>query len=446
MADDAPAPGPPDTPPPTDEARRSKWLSNEAVDVPVWHRHWFQSVLAVLIVSLLASFILPPLFALLYAARSVLVPVLLGLGLAYVFNPLVSWMHRSLRMPRWLGTSLIITIGTLLAALIIALAAPIVYNQVAELASNVRDRYPKVVANVMEAVRDAAPGVPGEPDGGESAVAATQPAAATQPVEAGEASWLAKRLAQELDMDPTAVQGVLARVGPAQIGGYIIDTLDFGVGFVGSALSLTTYLILLVVVAGFCFFFFSWKLPDLAGWFVPFIPEKHRGRTLELLGKMNDTVSAFVRGRLVQSFVVGVVLTTGWGIASVPYWLLLGVLGGVLNLVPYLPVVGGVLAVIVSVVDALAGGGLTFGAVLWPAVVYLVAQTSDNYLVEPLVQGKATDLDPLTVLIVVLLGGALLGLLGMILAIPTAACIKILAKEVVLPRLREAAMHAGKGG
>jgi len=161
---------------------------------------------------------------------------------------------------------------------------------------------------------------------------------------------------------------------------------------------------------------------------------------------MNDTVSAFVRGRLVQSFVVGVVLTSGWGIASVPYWLLLGVLGGVLNLVPYLPIVGGVLAVIVSVVDALAGGGLTFGAVLWPAVVYLIAQTSDNYLVEPLVQGKATDLDPLTVLIVVLLGGALLGLLGMILAIPTAACIKILAKEVVLPRLREAAMHAGKGG
>ena len=58
-------------------------------------------------------------------------------------------------------------------------------------------------------------------------------------------------------------------------------------------------------------------------------------------------------------------------------------------------------------------------------------------MVEPIVQGRVTNLDPLTVLLSVLVGGALAGLLGMVLAIPIAACIKILSQEVLVPRLRE---------
>ena len=136
---------------------------------------------------------------------------------------------------------------------------------------------------------------------------------------------------------------------------------------------------------------------------------------------------------------MSVVLSVGWWIAEVPYWLLLGLLSGLLNLVPFAAVVGCAAALLLTTIDAVAGGQWTLWVLIWPAAVYMVAQLLDGWVVEPLVQGAATDLDPVSVLLVVMVGGAVAGLLGMLLAIPVAACVKILAKEIVLPKLRKLA-------
>jgi len=96
------------------------------------------------------------------------------------------------------------------------------------------------------------------------------------------------------------------------------------------------------------------------------------------------------------------------------------------------------------------GAGFSIWAVfVAPSLAYLVVQALDGWVVEPLVQGRATNLDPLSVLLAVLVGGALAGLAGMLVAIPVAACAKILGQEVVVPRLRELAgrqHEAGEGG
>jgi len=112
--------------------------------------------------------------------------------------------------------------------------------------------------------------------------------------------------------------------------------------------------------------------------------------------------------------------------------------------VPFAGVVGLVAAVALSVLDHLVqtDATLTWGVLLLPALVYAVAQGIDGWVVEPLVQGKATELDPLTVLLAVLIGGALLGILGLVIAIPVAACIRILGQELIVPKLREAAASA----
>jgi predicted PurR-regulated permease PerM len=153
---------------------------------------------------------------------------------------------------------------------------------------------------------------------------------------------------------------------------------------------------------------------------------------------MDRSVSAFIRGRLIQSFVIAIVLCVGWGAVGVPYFLLLGLAGGLLNLIPYAAIITWPLAITLAWIDRVAGGGgFSFWWVLfWPTIVYVVAQSLDGWVIEPLVQGKATDLDPLAILLAVLIGGSLLGLFGMILAIPTAACVKILMQEVILPRVR----------
>ncbi len=153
---------------------------------------------------------------------------------------------------------------------------------------------------------------------------------------------------------------------------------------------------------------------------------------------MDRSVSAFIRGRLMQALVMGVILSIGWWIAGVPYWLLLGMGCGLLNLVPFLAAVGWIVAITLATVDHLSTpAAFNIMVLVWPTAVYLVAQGLDGWVIEPVVQGKATNLDPLTVLLAVLIGGSLAGLLGMLLAIPAAACIKILGHEVIVPRLRE---------
>ena len=227
-----------------------------------------------------------------------------------------------------------------------------------------------------------------------------------------------------------------------RVTGFVLDTADVGVAFVGGVLSFTSYLLLAAVIIAFCFYFFSIHFDGILGFFVPLIPIAHRERTLAILREMDRTIASFIRGRLLQAGVMMSVLTIGWWVTGVPYFLLLAVLSGLLNLLPYAAVVGWAAAVLLTVLDHLGGGSpgtSWWWIVIAPSVVYAVAQLLDGWLVEPVVQGKAVNLDPASVLIAVLLGASLAGLLGMILAIPTAACIKILSREVVLPKLRRLA-------
>jgi len=95
---------------------------------------------------------------------------------------------------------------------------------------------------------------------------------------------------------------------------------------------------------------------------------------------------------------------------------------------------------LLTALDSMASpDGFRWMVLLLPTVVYVVAQTIDGWVVEPLVQGKATEMGTLTVLLVVMIGGSLGGLIGLLIAIPVAACIKILCVELLLPYLRDLA-------
>ncbi len=274
----------------------------------------------------------------------------------------------------------------------------------------------------------------------------------------------------------------------------VVSWLGVGIGVIGSTIGYVTYLGVAAVVVAFCFFFFLWKWPSITSWFVPFIPVKRRDHALEILRKMDASVYGFIRGRLIQSTVIAIVLSVGWSplFADVPYFLLLGIGGGLLNLIPYAAVVAWPIAVLLAWLDSLSGGtvmvavppdalaaahsaaaalmpGLAgppamgamsvaaipsvvqatpgfdlWGVLIWPSVIYFIAQGLDGWVVEPTVQGKATNLDPLTVLLAVLVGGSTAGLLGLLIAIPTAACVKILGQEVFLPTLRQWAAEGGQ--
>ncbi len=357
-----------------------------------------------------------------YATRAIIVPILVGLALAYVFNPFVTYMRRRHEWPRWATTAavLVVTYGAIAVA--ITAATPPIIAQGRLLFERIGG-YAAVVAERLDAsIDEVAPMEEGEATPVDDAGTAENTAVAVEGD--GRRGLMASASERLQDLDPAAVAD------------FVVKSLDVGVGVVGSVVSFASYIVLAVLVVTLCFFFFSWQFGPIIAWFGTFIPAHDRERTLHILGRMDESISAFIRGRLIQSIIMTVLLSIGWWIVGVKYWLLLGVVTGLLNLVPYAGVIGFLLAVGLSAVDQMTGGSFSWFVPIGAAVVYLIAQGVDGWVVEPVVQGKATDLDPLTILLVVLIGGSLAGLLGLILAIPVAACVKILSQEVLLPRIR----------
>jgi predicted PurR-regulated permease PerM len=166
------------------------------------------------------------------------------------------------------------------------------------------------------------------------------------------------------------------------------------------------------------------------------IPAAQRPRTLEILAKIDDAVMNFFRGRLLIALITGVLYSVGWAWTGVPYWFLLGAGTGMLSIIPYVNAIGWPLAIILKYLDVAANSGaMDYVSILvMPSLPYLVVQFFESWWLTPWIEGRSNDLHPVTVIIVVMAGGAVGGILGLTLAIPIAASIKILLQELVIPR------------
>lgn len=402
----------------------------------LWERRWFRDLL---LLATLAAVMLG-----LLVAQAVIWPVLIALGMAYAFNPLIRMAKRRLRMPRLLTTLTLVLVFVMASTALIAFVMPQMLDQGFMLARKI-GRYGQWVATNVEWDWR---GMLGLVTGAQTTDSIEKPPAADSPppVDAIDAdhtpaTTAPPEAASTARSDGETAGSAIPAVDWAQIIRPVLSWLGVGIGVIGTAVGLATYLGIALIVTVFCFVFFGWHFDTIVGWFRELIPARHRDRTLHIVSRMDRSVSAFIRGRLIQSLAMAFILCIGWRLAGVPYWMLLGVMGGVLNLVPFAAVFSWLAALTLTSLDQLTGGaaGFTWGLLLWPTLVYAVAQFADGWIIEPLVQGKATDLDPLTVLLAVLIGGTLAGPLGLILAIPVTACLKILAEELLMPRLRAAA-------
>ncbi|MBT8486902.1 MAG: AI-2E family transporter [Phycisphaerae bacterium] len=400
-----------------------------------------------------------------YALRAVTVPLLVALLLAYLFEPLIARLSQHPRVSR--PTAILGLLGTVgvVVVLLIALTLPTMVRQTTQLVTDLRDE--RVLARLVELQEAATSQVDRllgvfskdetTPDGPETPVTGEsdeesapdgpipgEPEAGTTgpPVPNGPAVMTEEQVRDLID---ERIARERARVAEAEEGGAWWFTPGTGrvarggwqaisrmIGAV-VGIGLMTFLI------PFYFFFFSLWYHDVLEFFGRLIPESKRPRTLELLQKMDFVVAGFVRGRIVISLIMGLMLAIGWMICGVPSALVVGLVVGIFCAVPYLGVVGIPLAVGLLVLEQL---GLPeaermgwLWVVLWPTVVFVIVQLIEGWVLTPLIAGKATNLDPVTVLVAVLAGGSVLGIYGMLLAIPLAACGKILLTEVVLPKV-----------
>jgi predicted PurR-regulated permease PerM len=162
-----------------------------------------------------------------------------------------------------------------------------------------------------------------------------------------------------------------------------------------------------------------------------FFPHQYHHEVNTILLDLSTTLSSYIHGLIIVATFVGVNSSIGFALIGLPYSLLLGLIVGVTNIIPYMgPIIGTVPALIVALMDS------PFKALLVLLVIVIVQQL-DGHLISPLVMGKRMNAHPLTIIVLLLVSGKWLGPVGMILAVPSYAMIKAIVLHIVrLIRLR----------
>jgi predicted PurR-regulated permease PerM len=162
------------------------------------------------------------------------------------------------------------------------------------------------------------------------------------------------------------------------------------------------------------------------------VPASRRPRAILLGDEIFTKVGSYVLGNLLISVIAGV-LTYGWLLAfGVPYALLLSITVAVLDLIP---VIGSTVAGILVSLTALTVSLPVFLATIGFFVAYRLLE---DYLLIPKIIGGVVKVPPLVTVVAVIVGGALLGVVGPVIAIPAAAAMLLLAREILFPRLDRA--------
>jgi predicted PurR-regulated permease PerM len=202
--------------------------------------------------------------------------------------------------------------------------------------------------------------------------------------------------------------------------GLLIEAPLFLVGLVTNGF-------LLVLLA----FFWLTASQQLAAFTVSVAGPKRGVETRESLNDLSTKIGGYVRGVLINMIVIGMLSFSGVALLGVPYALLLGVVAALTESIPIVgPLLGGSAAVLVA---SLALGPQK---ALEVAVLYLVIQQIEGNTLVPYVMNRAVALHPLAIVSALIIGSALLGVPGAILAVPTAAIVQVLILRVVVPSIR----------
>jgi predicted PurR-regulated permease PerM len=307
--------------------------------------------------------------------RIILAPLFLSMVIVFILNPLVSRLER-MHIHRVIGTT--VGFGVIIAMLVLAaaLVIPSIVEQGETFAADFPELYDEFTAQTISLA---------ERFGVEVSF------------------WDYDRIVEYIN-DPenqdTIVSLVLDRVGSVTSG-----IFEF---------------ILVFLLGPVLAFYFLIDLPNMRDRLMGFVPEDDRAEVANVGGQLNTAVGGFLRGQLLVAIFVGVMLAFGYWLIDLPFWLLIGLVGGALNLVPFLgPWVGGALGVIVALATT------DVSTAIWAAVVAFGVQQIDNNFVSPMVLRATVRLHPAITLTILVLAGAIGGFWGIIIAVPLAASVKV---------------------
>lgn len=325
-----------------------------------------------------AGVILFLLVAGLISIKGVLMPAIAGFFLAYIVEPAVKLLHVRLKIPRRLSVLVMLLAGIAAGALVAGWLLPLVVRQGYTLFVNA----PEYLRNIMQQLATKL-GIPGQ------------------------------EIFKNLQPEP-------------------MELLQF----IGNVIGAASTAVFWVFLLPFFFFVFAWQYPAIIRNGECLIPRRHRHSILVVLRRIDGVFGGFFRGRLIICICMGFFLALGWFLAGVPYWFLLGMVTGLLGIAPYLSILGWIAAVVFKYLSVNSMPFAWIPIILWPSLVFITANIVEEWMITPWVQSRAVNLSPATVVIAVLIGGAVGGVGGLLFAIPVAGSLKIVIQEIALPRLR----------
>lgn len=335
------------------------------------------------------------LFVLLSLIAGVAVPVLLALATAYIWNPVVTWLEKK-GLSRTVGTSLVFAAGVLLLTGAVLYLVPVFRAE----AEKFPDFLKRASAEVLPRV--------------ESLLGVSVP------------DFVHLR-AGELGSEAS---GLLKSVGPA--------VAKFAASFAGNTARLVTTLLGLAIVPVLAFFFLM-DYPRLVQIGQSLLPRKSVALVSRRFAQVDEVLGAFVRGQLTVGAILSVLYAGGLSIARIDLAIVIGVIAGFGNMVPYLGTAIGVVLAVVGVMLSWHGPW----QLLVVALTFVIAQMAEGFVITPRVVGEKVGLAPVVVMIAVLAFGELFGFVGILLAVPVSAVLKVVL-SVVIERYRQSKLYTGE--
>jgi len=205
---------------------------------------------------------------------------------------------------------------------------------------------------------------------------------------------------------------------------------QFAEAFVEGLPALVSAFLLNLLLVPFIAYFMVRDGRTLRRHLVSMVPNRYFEMALMMLHRIDRQIGGYLRGRLIECMLVALTQMLAMGVAGLfvdqPQILLISIVGGITNLIPY---VGPLMGAGFGAMLYLAAYDLPMSAVYGLLIAIFVAHIVDNVAIAPLVLSHNVDLHPLTVALVLVIGGELLGVLGLLIAIPVAASLKVVVQE-----------------
>lgn len=223
---------------------------------------------------------------------------------------------------------------------------------------------------------------------------------------------------QSILKDQNLMEGI-KKIAP-QLWEFVNSSLDFVLGFS------------VVIVVFLYLFFILLDYEKITTGFFDIIPPKYKKLVSEVFVDLESGMNRYFRGQALIALIVGVLFSIGFSIIQLPLAIVLGLLIGLLTMVPYLKVLAIIPCLVMGLLKSVETGQSFLSVLLGIAVVFILIQVLEDMVLVPKIMGRVTGLNPAVILLSLSVWGSLMGIVGMIIALPMTTLMISYYKRFVL--------------